>query len=393
MSIEIKEHIEDKDSWFNIKRFKISNLNVEGPLKAIDINNIDDKIFSSIQHNFKLFEYSKTINYKSIERMLEANEENYIRRYFKPRRLDVNYAHINVVILTFNFNPYQLTTMQRLSGFLDYYHQYTDLLFVPNIKRYKYNETTKSKEEIIKIEDYLRAVDEMYEILNLNNKKPIFVPITLKSSMEEIDKMVKHYIDKEYYLYWVDFEGKAISERTIAIITHINRLLKENGVIKNILLYFTNIKREIISSPIQAESPASDVLATLIGSNIVGINKEPPRAIGEDQSLTKLREKELWEHKARLFDNDSYYYIKISELKREQPDKEILMDKRYNIIYNSMLLDKEFKRQAEYFISKQEIKSMLEVKRMLREYREGQLLNVLFQTELGREDMKLTDFI
>jgi len=39
--INISETIEDKKSWFNIKRFKIGNNHFEKPEKCLDIKTLD----------------------------------------------------------------------------------------------------------------------------------------------------------------------------------------------------------------------------------------------------------------------------------------------------------------------------------------------------------------
>ena len=56
--IDIKEVIEDKNSWFNIKRFNIASIPIEKPEKTLDIKNVTKNTFergSSDKKNLKIY--------------------------------------------------------------------------------------------------------------------------------------------------------------------------------------------------------------------------------------------------------------------------------------------------------------------------------------------------
>jgi len=388
INIDIKECIESKESWFNIKRIKIGNFYIDRPIKTVDIRRryFNNKILNKSKYSkqFIIYELSKSIrNIKDIKKILDSSDDYVISKFFRPTRSD----KLNVTIFTFNFNPYiSINSINDIGEFFDYYYQYSDILFVPNIKIYRYNKETKEREIIINLENYLRLVDETYSILNYRNNKPIFVPISLKFPSSDIKKLIEHYIKNDYHYFWFDFEGKSLNAVTIGKIRTINRLLTERGLFSNCLYYFTNIKREIISNPKKDESPASDILATLIGSNILGINKEPNRFM-EGIQENKFTKEELLRHKARKFDANTYYYIRLQAKNNNQ-----YLNPQFNVIQNAILLDIELNTQKKHFINTQEIQNMLKNKRMLQEYREGELLKILLNKDY-KTDKPLTDYL
>jgi|LJSS01.1.fsa_nt_gb hypothetical protein len=386
MSIDIIECIEDRESWFNIKRMRIGNLIINRPIKAIDIRQqyFNNKIFNEFQRKYNqqfiIYEFSKNIrNIRDINKILDSSDDYSIGKFFRPIKSD----NLNITIFTFNFNPYSyINNTKDISGFFDYYYQYSDILFIPNIKISRYNIEKRKQENIIDLKGYLRFVDEIYNILNYKNRKPIFVPISLRFSETKIKELIEYYIKNNYYLYWFDFEGKALNEVTIGKIRYINRLFNEHKLFKNCIYYFTNIKREIISNPKVNKSPASDILATLVGANILGVNKEPIRPI--EQIENKLTKEELLKHKARIFDASTYYYIR--------QDNNQYLNPQFNVIQNTILLDKELNTQANHFINNQQITSMLKNKQMLQEYKDGKLLELLLNKNY-RTDKSLIDFL
>jgi hypothetical protein len=180
-------------------------------------------------------------------------------------------------------------------------------------------------------------------------------------SLQDIAKLAHHYLKNEYYYYWFDFEGKSVNETSLARIHHFLRLIRDSGNYGRVLCYFTNIKREIISNPKDRESPASDILASVAGANIIGVNREPRRMI--EGPLPPP------EHKARLFDADSYYYVKTNDSR--------WFNKERNVSHNSMLLDREFVNQSRSFLHNHNLESFLQKKEMLVNYRQGSILKHL----------------
>ena len=64
--INIKEAIMDRTSHFNIKKFKLGNLIVEGPTKILDVRKITQELFNREKKKFKsiILENSKNIQEK-----------------------------------------------------------------------------------------------------------------------------------------------------------------------------------------------------------------------------------------------------------------------------------------------------------------------------------------
>lgn len=148
------------------------------------------------------------------------------------------------------------------------------------------------------------------------------------------------------------------------------------------MVYSTNIKRELLSNIKADTSPASDILASLVGSNIVGVNKEPQR-FQELRELTpieiikqKKHELELKRHKSRIFNASTYYY------KKHAP----LMDPKENSILNSALLDRELAFQTEHFLKEYSVKEYITQKPMIVEYRGGELAKDLFSKKQTKID-------
>ena len=230
------------------------------------------------------------------------------------------------------------------------------------------------------MDEYIWFVDEIVEFLDKRNDKHIFVPVSLRFGINELVRLIKHYLKKEYRCLWFDFEGAPVSEARIARIRVIFDEIEERNELENIVVYVTNVRREIISNFRDPKSPASDVLASLIGANIIGTNREPPKP----QDLkTKIDRKELLRHKARLLDPQSYYYFKVIDYVVDEQQKLNFLKKDINTIENAKRLDKEFKSQTEFFLENNSIKEYVSGKSMLKEHKNGELLTALFPPDVS----------
>jgi len=379
--INVNETIEDKNSWFNIKRFKIGNTRFEKPEKSIDSKNINQTVFNSLineKYPMKFYETTKLIrSFDDIKKVYEFNQASECNEYFYHKKW-LSDLLPNVLNITFNFNPFAHTNIDKIDWFFYRYYDYSKLFIsIPNIRitRMYYTDitdektgkikTTEEKEIIIDVDKYIEFVDSVFSILKTKNNKPIFVPISLRMSFQDLDKLIDHYLKKEYYYYWFDFEGKAINEFSIGSIRYIFNKIYNKGYFNKIISYFTNIKREITSNIAITEnkSAASDVLSSIAGANIIGVNREPQKNL-----RNKLPNDVLRKHKTRVFDGDSYYYVR---------DQAISMSKEHNISHNTVELDKEFKRQSDFLLSKLNIGSYLTKKDMLTKFRNGSILKEL----------------
>ena len=329
---------------FNIKRFKISGIDCDMPVKTFDAKNIRRESRQIAKNeNFQFSEVSKTTDARKIQDLCKTSDNGIINGFFGEKPM-LNLAP-DVVNLTFKFNPYDhFSNIDEMSGFFDLYYEHSKtLLTVPNIK------IKTNNIPIISISKYLEFVDSAFDVLNIKNHKPIFVPISLKTSQNDVEEICTHYLNKEYFNFWVDFDGSAISSNTLARIRHLFRILKNKGRFQETLCYFTNIKREISSNTKFDKSPASDILASVAGANIIGVNREPSRPF--NTTITP----QIIQHKNRILDRKTYYYNKTPAN----------LSKDINIIQNSAEIKKELKEQTEIILRDSTILDHIKNKPML----------------------------
>ena len=264
-----------------------------------------------------------------------------------------------------------------MESFLSYYYEFSKkFVFIPNVKKTKYvyppnNHSKGTQVEVIDIEAYTRFVDECFEHFSKKNNKPIFVPISVHFSMEEIKQIVAHYIKKDRFYFWIDFESYPIDEVQTARVKTINGLFDKNGYFDKTLAVFTNIKREIISKRKADESPASDILGTSYGANIIGVDRDPQKPISKPPG-PKPAKTDIVEHKSRQFDARTYYYVK---------NKTNIETKPQNVTNNSIRLSDEFQKQRQHFLEKLEIANYLSTKKMINSYSNGKILSDIKRTE------------
>jgi hypothetical protein len=346
--INIIEYIPDKTSQFNIKRYKIGNRSFDVPEKTFDTKFITQKSFN-VTGKKEIIENSKYVKrFSQIKEIFTTEDDKKIEKFFQDKKWAEDFFHINNI--TFCFNPFlEENYKEVLDSFLDYLHGHSkEVLVIPNITK-----------KIISIDDYIKFVDYCHGILSSMNSKPIFVPISIRFGMEGINKLIEHYIKNEFYYIWFDFEGKPINKSTSSRIRRIRRLIDQKNVFDKVLLYFTNIKREIISNPKSDNSASSDILSTIGGANILGINREPQR-FDPNNKTERLDPKEIWIHKARFFDSDTYYYKKFAQNTTIEP-------KNINIINNSHKIRDELKKQTEIFLENYKIRDYVIKKPIIQE--------------------------
>jgi len=75
------------------------------------------------------------------------------------------------------------------------------------------------------------------------------------------------------------------------------------------------------------------------------------------------------EHKARRFDEKSYFYIKTKDSNYS--------DRVKYTSHNAAKLDKELENQSEFFLTNNNLDKLLENKKMLNSYRDGLILREL----------------
>jgi hypothetical protein len=369
--IPIKEVIEDKKTWFNIKRFHIGKLDISRPEKAFDLKKTTKETFEQHVlplHQFKLFEISKKLQTFDKISAISDNEDSENENFFGSAKWrEGKPTSIN---FTLNFNPYNhIKKADDIDYFYDMYHGFSNpFLFVPNVK-------TKGEKNvpIIDMDNYLRFIDESFAILNSKNSKPIFVPISIRLTGNEQDKLIDHYVKNEYYNFWFDFEGRTLTTPLIGKLRHFNKRIKELGIFDKTVSYYTNINKIISENPAEENNPASDILTSITGANIIGVNRKPQRNIKITPGSPPIIPKPP-EHRFRIFNKDSYYYVK-SKNKIQQIDE-------VNREINAITLDQEFDNQTRHFTKNYEIETYLSQKEMLKTFQDGALLKRLTKKKI-----------
>ena len=406
-AINIKEAILDKESYFNIKRFKVGSIKVEKPMKILNVRDIKLETFKRYSHLVSkkervLFENSRTFKASTIDRILDETDNDKIKQLLGYKK----WATPLILTYTFSFNPFDIFgKLGEIEGFFSYYYTHSaPFLFVPNLKvkktiKVKDPQTGKEKtKQIIQVslEKYLEFVDWTVENLNRRNNKPIFVPLSLKFGMRDIKTLAEHYIKKEYFNIWIDFESSAPTTTNLGKIRQSLSIFEQNERLEDIIIYSTNLNREFMSSPTQERTPGTDPITTVIGSNLIGGNKSKGVPVDDSKkvSLPTPQRGYLLDYKARLFDETTYYYLHFGLLKKENPQlAELIRKKEHNILINTFRLSEELKNQGEYFLETLQIKPYLETKPMLKEYKDGSLLKTLFSPVKRRTKAKPTKSI
>lgn len=385
----------------------MNNLDIEGHVKTIDTKVVTKDLIEKEKVEFKkvksklILETSKLYKSNSIDSLLKETDSSKIKNKFGFKEWFSDYP--NLVTPTFDFNPYEVYgKLDKISGFFDYYYNHSDtVLFVPNINIEKnlYGIGPDGRPEItgtrklIKLNDYKKLVNEVHETLNFKNKKPIFVPFPLKFDIDDVGELAKYYIEKEFFNVWVDFQSSSTTNRPkLSLIRHLARVFMNEERFDDLILYSTNMRREIVSNPKDDYTPSSDVLTSIIGSNLVGVNREPPKP-GADigRKLTYQQKVELWKHKARVFEPKSYYYVKVEKSKYKKAEKDELRNKKHNITHNARLLNQELVSQKDKFLEEMSIKSYITNKPMVKKYRNGALSKILFYEGI-KKDSDITDW-
>lgn len=382
--INIGETIEDKKSWFNIKRFKIGSIPFEKPEKSLDVKSLDRPTFDTLGKDFKFCEASKVLrSYEKLDKLSEESEKQKIDNFFYRREWLSNVP--NAITFTFEFNPYDhVTSVDELSWFFDQYHPYSKLLLaVPNIRLRK--RVNKKTYEIIGLPDYMRFVDSAFKILNDKNSKPIFVPVPIKMNLKKLSELMEHYLKAEHYYYWFDFEGQPISEMSLGRLRHVFNIIKKKENFGRVVSYFTNIRREKLSNSNEVTSVSSDALCAVAGANLIGVNREPMRyftpPVNTPEGIRAVTPVDP-SHKARIFNRETYYYVRTRD--------EGLFPKIKYVPVNAAKLNAEFKTQAEYFLQNMNVEGLLSQKAMFKDEKAGAMLKQL--TSKSATSEKLTDF-
>lgn len=374
--IDVIETIEDKKSWFNIKRFKIGNNHFERPEKSLDIKTLDQATYSALKSGFKFYEATKIVRkYDNLAKLYNEDDDQVVDSFFYKR--DWLSSSPSVINFTFEFNPFNhVRTIGEISWFFNQYYPYSRfILTVPNIR---IRRTIKKKVvSIIDFDSYVKFIDSAFQILNDKNNKPIFVPVSMRMGIRKISDLIEHYLKEEYYNYWFDFEGHPINQNSLGRLRHIFDIIKKSGNFDRVISYFTNVKREILSNYNEPTSVASDALCAIAGANLIGVNREPQRyqppttaeGAGKQDFTIRMPTPVDPSHKARIFDRETYYYVKTNDVG--------LFPKNRYVSVNAAKLNAEFGTQSEYFLQNQNVETLLSKKIVFKDEKAGNMLKEL----------------
>ena len=380
-SLNIKETISDNNSDYAIKRFRLGALTVDRPMKVTDARHITESLFSDFQLDKKttILESSKEFRVSDINHIMALQSSKDLKEKLNYKEWFREYPFVLSSTLAFNpFNHFQ--NLDEITGYLDYHYIYSNpFVLAPSIR---IPDISKKKEQI-DVNQYIQYLDHVIEILSYKNKKPIFVPIPLRYDIQSLGKLAEYCLKKELFCIWFDFDRTAMSKANIARIRYFLRIFNLQERIDDLVIYSTNLTRALQYNMRDSKNPASDVLASLVGSTFIGVNREPQR-FGSDP---KKKKEQLLKHKARIFDVDNYYYITIEKSSLADEIKRRTIKKKFNINLNSGFLDYEFNSQAKYFLENQSLRPYLAKKAMLKHYTDGRLLDSFFgfQSNLKRE--------
>ncbi len=386
--IELIESISDGESAFNLKRLKMDKLTLEGPIRTLDSRHTSKRSLEREVPNLGpvLIETSKIVDAKAVRSVVGSTDATALKRHFGYANW--HSEHANAVNLTFKFNPIaEFGSLDRITGYFDHYYQYSGtMLMVPNVKlsRNIYHEGRKvGVQPIIGAEDFIRYISEVHRFLDFRNKKPIFVPLNLDLGIKETEELAKYFLKQGFTNVWVDMEASSTTDkRRAALLRTFIRRFDEAERFDELVLYMTNIKREILAHPKDPHSPSSDVLAAVMGANIIGVNRAPqvmfPKGAIPPPSPPPG---EMLAHKARLLDPSSYYYTRLDALEMDEERRRRLYNKNENILSNTVLLNRELREQTKRFLEELSIKPYVSSKPMVRDFRDGMLMDHLFTEE------------
>jgi hypothetical protein len=405
-AINIKECIRDEDSYFNIKRFKLLGFSVDKPLKIWDLkgsNFISKNIFQSYVQKSQdiICEASKVLKKPDVIFDIVNSEDNsQINKHFQTSEWKPNL----IIPQTFQFNPYEsFENLKILESYLNYYYEHSDVLFVPNIrtnrtKKIQNPENTEKQktvtEKIIDYESYVKFVDEIVQILNYRNNKPIFVPLSLRFSIQDIGNLAENYLKKEYFNIWVDFEAQNLSKAQRGKLKAFLMKIEASGRFDDVIIYTSNMRRSISENSKNPKSQSSDPISSVLGSNIIGGNRNPPVYIPPDKTPAngeRIPADQLPDYKASIFDRDSYYYINSSISHESTEIKELLKYKHHNTLINSIRINDEFRVQTDKFLENYDLKGHISEKTMLKD--DPTITSQIFEQKSKFKETSLLDFL
>ncbi len=376
--LNFQEIATTKDSKYTIREVKIERQNIDifTPYKTIDGKyvNVKDfrlvsgKIDKPIYESWSYVVHPRSL--RNIKYLVEEAGSEKIRGLDKIFGIRKNLWDdaFSTLSLVFGKNPFitniygkgeKKTIIEPIEkdgyeSLLDYIHTASKtIVLTPDVRIQHKN---------ISIEDYVKFVDESIRILSYFNKKPIFAPIQIHLPQKHIRAILEHYKEKNYTNIWINFNASHIGSTYFARVRTLMRLIDYTMGLKNVLLYYSHLKKEINPIPKYNKAVPSDILTQFFTAGFVGITRPPTRPPFEqtpadrekrimglvnkgDYKSKEHYEKCLIYNKYRIFDRNSYYYYTLNSYPERFPLKEeLLLNPSFNRLLNSILLYHELER-------------------------------------------------
>jgi len=219
----------------------------------------------------------------------------------------------------------------------------------------------------ISIDKYLEHVDDCVRIVSDWNNKPVFVPLQLNLSADNLNEILTHYNKMKYSNIWINFLAHPCDEGYIGNLRAYRQRIKKKMKSLDICLYYSHIQKEITPNIQSEKALASDILTQFNGADFIGINKsmyddmpifgpdfkrtnDSKLAVKLGITIDELNRLKLL-NKNRVFDPTSYYYYTIEEYPKLLPlDSTLLTNEGVNSIQNSILLSQEIKQTRDFVL-------------------------------------------
>jgi len=381
---------------YTIKEMTLDHLNrsIKTPFKVLSGTKISRKAVENQITGipFPIFESGKYfVNSKSYEALNSSiSDSDWIPRLNRLIGVDNNIVKDfnTTVSLVFRYYPLndvdvKIPTKQMdFSSYeclLDYVDRASSaFVLTPDVCLYRQNH--------LSIERYLSFISRSVESFERRNNKPIFVPLQVDLSDQDIRKILEFYRNKKYSNIWINFNAKSCDGTYSARLRMIDRLLDE-FLGHDYVLYSSHMQKDMQPQLRNPQSAASDVLIQYLGSDFVGITRSPYRPyhpnkpekdIARDLGMTiSDYQQRKFEHKRRLFDRNTYYYYLPSSYpsKNELPNLTHVTPEQIDF-QNSIAIHQEFSHVREVMRENRVLKSFLLEKKSLRD-NQGILRNIL----------------
>lgn len=389
------------DSQYIIKEIDIEHLRtkIETPFKVLPGNGISETDAESVANRFNspIFEYQKFVagfrSWNSLHYLLTEVGQDRVHRldsFFNIKKRLWSSA-LTTISLVFPKNPFiendfgspdTIHTLPPLEEssyicLLDYIHSASKaFILVPDIRLEKNEGLTRDL--------YLEYIDKTVSILADMNSKPIFTPLHIELSNNNLEAILTHYSKMGYCNLWINFDAKSCSGTYASRLRTIHHFIQRKFDPNTVTLYYSHIKKEITPNVQDEKVPASDILTQFYGADFIGTDREPWRYVNIDwdnddalretatkhnfSSLEEYREAHVL-HKHRIFDPDSYYYYNINRYPGDLSiDAEILLgNNAVNRLYNGLLMSVEIDRTKDVIGETRSVRQYLDTKSACKE--------------------------